>query len=148
MVEPQNSLLLLLELDFTSGNYEAFLNGVGTGKNLTMVVSNGEVDTATFQNQDYGSLQPGDKVTMSSTNANGGLGAEITIGGSLTSLAGEFKIGYKNLDKTGAVTQELFTFLFMLILVLKSNHCTNCRLSKRMELLITYEYDYTSTTAH
>ena len=47
---------------FTGGNYEAFLNGVGTGKNLTITVSNGVVNTATFQNQDYGVLQP-DKVT-------------------------------------------------------------------------------------
>lgn len=103
------------ELDITApgsgftgnpSNYEAFLNGVGLGKNVTVTTSNGKVVTATFQNQDYGGLQPGDKVTLNSP-ANGGLPAELTIGGTLTSLAGEFRIGYKELDKNGAAEQEL-----------------------------------------
>ena len=91
---------------FTNGVYEAFLNGGSTGKNLTITVNNGEVITATFLNQDYGNLQPGNKVTLSSP-VTGGLPAEITVGGTLTSFAAEYKIGYKSLDKNGSPTEDL-----------------------------------------
>ena len=127
---------------FTGGNYEAFLNGVGTGKNLTITVSNGEVDTATFQSQDYGSLQPGDKVTLASP-ANGGLPAEITIGGSLTSLAGEFKIGYKNLDKTGAVTQELLYVPLFATAGAQEQTVQTAVVQKDGTTNNVFEYDYT-----
>ena len=92
---------------FTGGNYQALLNGLGTNKFVTITANgNGEVITATFQGQDYGNLQPGNKVTITSPTT-GGLPAELTIGGTLTSSVGEYRIGYKELNKNGNPENEL-----------------------------------------
>ena len=69
---------------FTAGTYEAFLNGTGTGKNLVVTVSSGEVTSATFQNNDSGTLRPGDKLIINSPETSGiSTTAEITINGSI-----------------------------------------------------------------
>ena len=129
---------------FTGGNYEAFLNGVGTGKNLTITVQNGEVATATFQNQDYGNLQPGDKVTITSPTT-GGLPAEITFGGTLTSNAGEYKIGYKSLDKTGAAENDLLYVPLFATAGATEQTVQSARIDKDGTTNKVFEYDYART---
>ena len=91
---------------FTNGTYEAFLNGVGTGKNVVVNLQGPHLPPAngfTFQNEDYGTLQPGDVITLQSP-VTGGLPAELVVGGTLTSQAGEYKIGYKTLDRNGSTS--------------------------------------------
>jgi len=128
---------------FTGGDYEAFLNGFSTGKNLTITVNSGEVATATFDGGDYGNLQPGDKVTINSPT-NGGLPAEITVGGSLTSFAAEYKIGYKTLNQNGVSENELlYVPLFATGPALEQT-TQSSRIARDQTTGKVFEYDYTN----
>ena len=128
---------------FTGGDYEALQDGFSTGKNLTITETNGQVVTATFVSGDYGNLQPGDKVIINSPTT-GGLPAEITVGGSLTSLAAEFKIGYKTLDQNGAAQSELlYVPLFATGPALEQTTQTS-RINKDQTTGKVFEYDYTN----
>ena len=107
----QELLISAFGSGFSVGSYDAFFNGEDTGKtiNVTAVGTGadaGKVTAATFDQGDYGNLQPGDKVTINSP-ATGGLPAEITFGGSLTSFAGEYKVGENTIDQDGVAKEDL-----------------------------------------
>jgi hypothetical protein len=86
----------------------------GQGIKINVTVTNGAVTSITgFINNDIGTLQPGDKVSIPSDG--GGLPLEFTIGGTLSSNAGSYGVGRRNLNKDGtSAIDKLYVPLYQL----------------------------------
>ena len=110
-------------LGITSGGSN-FTGGTGVGvtvtdpsgnsKTVLLNESNGVIVGASFDNNDYGSFQPGDEIVIP-TNAVDGVGLDcvLAVGDGLTKKVGKFTIGSRVLDKDGSdITDKIFVPLF------------------------------------
>ena len=87
----------------------------GNPLTVTLGVTNGVVTSASFDNDNYGSFQPGDEIVIP-TNAVDGVGLDcvLAVGDGLTKKVGKFTIGDRVLDKDGStITDKIFVPLFV-----------------------------------
>ena len=96
-----------------SGFISTTLSIPDTALSLNVTLQNGSITAASFVNDDYGTFQPGDTIHIPSENPSG-LPLELTIGGSLTSFAGRYRVGGRVLNKDGSSTSDkIFVPLYL-----------------------------------
>ena len=94
---------------FTTGLKDVFKNGQNTTTQVQITsVDNGVITGLSFQsNVAYGSLQPGDILTLESLP--GEVDCTFVFGASLTSTLGDFRIGARRLNADGTSQDEIIT---------------------------------------
>lgn len=97
-----------------SGFTSTTLSVPDTTLSLSVTLSpEGAVTSASFINNDYDTYQPGDQISIPSESPTG-LPLEIVVGGSLTSFAGNYRIGGRSLNKDGSTTADkIFVPLYL-----------------------------------
>ncbi len=127
---------------FSLVNKDVLKNGVDTSTDVEITsVDNGVITGLSFQNTGgYGSLQPGDILTIQS--AVGEVDCTFTLGGSLSSNLGDFKIGSRVLNADGTSQNEIIT------VPLFANNTTDFQTEQTAVVNDTgniFDYDYANT---